>query len=514
MKAGADDFKRMMAAASSNVGGSDDDSDNDSNEEDNFDVMVPMLSNLNQPPSVSGSLAGPLSLSMNAGLSVKTDPSLLVQAHDDAVGRRRSTAGKAPKVDYDQLQAKLTLLLSTTATEIVNMLKQSDSSSNNPPNATGRRISSRQPSHTPSNTSSHTLSHSNSHNHSQTSGRRKTGRTSTIHSGRISGLFRSGVHRNSTSRSGDWDPLKEMTRLKSTFAGPTPDKHANKSAASPSPGTNPNASAESDQTLSGSAGGRRTSRPFVPVLLDANKARQKKRTIFARAPIQGASGKTLSRGDNRKADALKHMLEAERKQQIILDANARATIIAAETAEAKAADEASAAALTTAEEGTAPATTTESKKETPPPLTTAPPAATLVTQETMLSIEDMLEEDYDPEATLILLAYAPFVLISHDSEARGLWENMIMCLVLFQAIQAPYEMVFESVLLGPWWDFCMIVIFFLDFFHNFITTYCNDNGDLVIDPKLIVQYYVSGPWFWVDLISCIPFDAIVSSKGE
>jgi hypothetical protein len=126
------------------------------------------------------------------------------------------------------------------------------------------------------------------------------------------------------------------------------------------------------------------------------------------------------------------------------------------------------------------------------------------------SLEDF-EDDFDPEATLILISSFPFILVSHDSQARGQWESFILLLVFFQAVQAPYETVFDVSIVNGVFDIAMIVIFIVDFFHNFVCTFCNDNGDLVIDPKAIVKQYVTGPWFWIDLVSCLPFDLLVTS---
>ena len=123
-----------------------------------------------------------------------------------------------------------------------------------------------------------------------------------------------------------------------------------------------------------------------------------------------------------------------------------------------------------------------------------------------------LPDDYiDPQSTFILLPMWPYILISHDSSWRNFWDSMILCLVLLQAGQAPFELVFDSALSSKSWDILMMVVFIVDFFHNFITTFCDENGDLIIKHSLIIKNYMQSVWFWIDLISSIPVDAANSN---
>jgi len=214
-------------------------------------------------------------------------------------------------------------------------------------------------------------------------------------------------------------------------------------------------------------------------------ARHKKRTMFAKVNIKKAkdgSVPTLSRGDTETAGLIRHHLMAENQK-----------------AKEEAARHAKERQLAKIDE-----------KRYSEDTSTAPD------EEAHGFIEhDLDDRFYDPQATFLIINQWPYVLISHDSFLRGNWETMILGLVLFQAIQAPYEIAFDDsfAFTTYTWDIFMILLFFIDFGHNFFTTYCNKNGDLVINGQLIVQNYVHTVWFWVDLVSSIPYDLISSNDS-
>ncbi|CAH8500248.1 unnamed protein product [Dicrocoelium dendriticum] len=59
------------------------------------------------------------------------------------------------------------------------------------------------------------------------------------------------------------------------------------------------------------------------------------------------------------------------------------------------------------------------------------------------------------------------------------------------------------------------VMFFVDIFINFRTTYVNKNDEVVSHPRRIATHYLKG-WFFIDLVAAIPFDLIFfqSSGGD
>ena len=52
------------------------------------------------------------------------------------------------------------------------------------------------------------------------------------------------------------------------------------------------------------------------------------------------------------------------------------------------------------------------------------------------------------------------------------------------------------------------ILFALDILIIFNTAFYNDDVDLVENRKDIAQSYIKG-WFWIDLISIIPFNLII-----
>ena len=129
--------------------------------------------------------------------------------------------------------------------------------------------------------------------------------------------------------------------------------------------------------------------------------------------------------------------------------------------------------------------------------------------------EEEQEEMFDPEATFLLIDKWPFFLISHDSNFLGHWDFMILILVLFQAIQAPFEIAFDEIVVDSrGWDIMVMFVFLIDFLHNFTTTYADRNGDIVINGEEIVRSYCNTVWFWIDMISSIPYDLIDSGDSS
>lgn len=54
----------------------------------------------------------------------------------------------------------------------------------------------------------------------------------------------------------------------------------------------------------------------------------------------------------------------------------------------------------------------------------------------------------------------------------------------------------------------------VDIIITFRTTFYNKRGEEVFDPKIIAkEYFISGRFFF-DFLACIPFDRMVSVKGD
>ncbi len=91
---------------------------------------------------------------------------------------------------------------------------------------------------------------------------------------------------------------------------------------------------------------------------------------------------------------------------------------------------------------------------------------------------------------------------------RVVWDMYIMILIFYDLVMIPLTLSFDVPLPNSlkYWDVARIASFFLDILINFNTGFY-DKGLLVMDRKKIFGHYITG-WFWVDLVSSIPFDFI------
>ncbi|KAG9508636.1 Potassium voltage-gated channel protein eag, partial [Fragariocoptes setiger] len=104
----------------------------------------------------------------------------------------------------------------------------------------------------------------------------------------------------------------------------------------------------------------------------------------------------------------------------------------------------------------------------------------------------------------------PHILL-HYCAFKAIWDWVILILTFYTAIMVPFNVAFRSktsedlALLII--DSIVDVVFFLDIALNFHTTYVDDSGEVVSDPKIIKKTYLK-TWFTVDALSCVPFDLI------
>jgi hypothetical protein len=113
----------------------------------------------------------------------------------------------------------------------------------------------------------------------------------------------------------------------------------------------------------------------------------------------------------------------------------------------------------------------------------------------------------------IRIPTAPYVLLNHGHAASTVFEFLITVLILYTAVEAPFEAAFSSLLMFPEgaYEFMSIFpacMFLLDFLRNFITTYADEEGDTVIDPSRIVRKYVFSVLMPIDVAAAIPFDLV------
>ena len=87
-----------------------------------------------------------------------------------------------------------------------------------------------------------------------------------------------------------------------------------------------------------------------------------------------------------------------------------------------------------------------------------------------------------------------------------------MLLLIFVAIILPYRMAFYQDDPNVGWVSVWLIInvfFVVDLIITFLTTYTNSNNLEVTSHKKIAIRYLKG-WFLIDLISCLPFEIIIS----
>lgn len=104
-------------------------------------------------------------------------------------------------------------------------------------------------------------------------------------------------------------------------------------------------------------------------------------------------------------------------------------------------------------------------------------------------------------------------LISEKSSRKIKWDIFIALLLIMVCMIIPFRLAFsddESLE----WDIAYYVMdffFLLDMILSFFTTYSDpDKATEIADRKEIAVYYVKS-WFFIDLISIIPFDLALSS---
>lgn len=112
--------------------------------------------------------------------------------------------------------------------------------------------------------------------------------------------------------------------------------------------------------------------------------------------------------------------------------------------------------------------------------------------------------------------------IRHDSLGKAIWDWIVLLLVIYTAIEVPYNVAFilplhRKVELKTTWEIINLHVdfmFVIDVVINFRTTYVQGrSAKVVCDPKKIARHYLK-TWFIADFISAIPFDlfSLVSSK--
>ena len=108
---------------------------------------------------------------------------------------------------------------------------------------------------------------------------------------------------------------------------------------------------------------------------------------------------------------------------------------------------------------------------------------------------------------------------SSMSPNKVVWDMFVIVLVLINCYMTPLELCFRSFqeyvetpggIAFRVADHIIDFFFFVDIVINFRTTYFDDDGELVVDYKLLARTYMWRPpyWFWMDLVGTIPWDLL------
>ena len=107
----------------------------------------------------------------------------------------------------------------------------------------------------------------------------------------------------------------------------------------------------------------------------------------------------------------------------------------------------------------------------------------------------------------LLLLFIP------DSPYKKYWDLFIVILVLWNCVMVPLEVAFDAFIPSAFdaINNAVDVMFFFDIVANFRTARINDKDELDFDPARIARNYVSGKWFYIDVVSTIPWELFFAS---
>ena len=98
------------------------------------------------------------------------------------------------------------------------------------------------------------------------------------------------------------------------------------------------------------------------------------------------------------------------------------------------------------------------------------------------------------------------------------FSHLLRSFLLLQVLQVPFAISFQqsnpNTGAAAALDFFVIAVFFADILCTFNTSFVDFHSDqLVIDRRIIAASYLQA-WFWLDLVSSIPFDQISVTSGS
>ena len=100
-------------------------------------------------------------------------------------------------------------------------------------------------------------------------------------------------------------------------------------------------------------------------------------------------------------------------------------------------------------------------------------------------------------------------MLRPDSSRRLGWSLLVTLLLLYVGVVTPYRIGFKQQAKGAAYTFELVIdcLFLVDVIINFRTGIHDEDGKVRLEPLVVAKSYLKG-WFWVDMISSIPFGSI------
>mmetsp|Transcript_6635 Transcript_6635/g.16576 ORF Transcript_6635/g.16576 Transcript_6635/m.16576 type:complete len:559 (+) Transcript_6635:423-2099(+) len=128
---------------------------------------------------------------------------------------------------------------------------------------------------------------------------------------------------------------------------------------------------------------------------------------------------------------------------------------------------------------------------------------------------DAVEDD---DAVKMTMDVVPKGLLLPSSPFMRVWDIVVLVLMIFVIIVTPFQIAFLPESNKPvhglfWVDRLVDVLFCVDIIINFRLAFFNEEGIVEVNPKKVFKRYFFG-WFFIDLITVLPFDLVVTVVTE
>ena len=125
--------------------------------------------------------------------------------------------------------------------------------------------------------------------------------------------------------------------------------------------------------------------------------------------------------------------------------------------------------------------------------------------------KELPQESYDVKPHI----FGHKLLFHPKSTFKLMWNFILMLLLFYTATVLPYRICFDLLQNERWTvlDICVDSFFFADILVNFNTGLLSIQEKVSYNRKKIAIQYIKS-WFFIDLVSCIPLDYILSKQSD